>query len=90
MVIYKLEIEIIGDDWDDVEYYFFKTPEERENFKEQYERENVDKTGRHKYIPTISSIHYYFEDNDFDNLKDIITISQYEELFNTEINPIVY
>lgn len=86
MIIWKLEIEITGDDWERTENYFFKTKDEAEVFKEHYEKSNTKDDG--SYIPTISSIGYYFEENDFNNLKDEMTILDYENLFNTELKPI--
>ena len=83
MIIWKLEIDIIGDDWERTENYFFKTQDEAKAFKEHYERTNTKADG--SYIPNISSIAYYFEENDFNNLKDEMTISQYEDLFNTNL-----
>ena len=61
MIIWKLEIEIIGDDWENTEKYFFKTIEETKAFQEKYEKGHTKDDG--SYIPTISSIEYYFEEN---------------------------
>ena len=83
MIICKLQIDIFGDDWERTENYFFKTQDEAKAFKEQYERANTKDDG--SYIPTICSIDYYFEENDFNNLKNEMTISQYEDLFNTNL-----
>ena len=85
MIIWKLEINIQGDDWENTENYFFKTKDEAEAFKVQYEKEHTKDDG--SYIPNISSIAYYFEENDFNNLKDEMTISDYENLFNTKLKP---
>ena len=85
MIIWKLEIEITGDDWENTEKYFFKTIEETKTFQEKYEKEHTKDDG--SYIPTISSIEYYFEENDFNNLKDEMTILDYENLFNTKLKP---
>ena len=85
MIIWKLEIEITGDDWENTEKYFFKTIEETKTFQEKYEKEHTKDDG--SYIPTISSIEYYFEENDFNNLKDEMTILDYESLFNTKLKP---
>lgn len=82
MIIYKLEIEIIGDDWERTEYYFFKSYDEREKFKKVYEKVHT-KNG--EYVPTISSIHYFDEDTVYEKIKDEITISQYEKLFNCKV-----
>ena len=85
MIIWKLEIEITGDDWENTEKHFFKTNDEAKVFKELYEKEHTKDDG--SYIPNISSIAYYFEENDFNNLKDEMTISDYENLFNTKLKP---
>ena len=85
MIIWKLEINIQGDDWENTEKHFFKTNDEAKVFKELYEKEHTKNDG--SYIPNISSIAYYFEENDFNNLKDEMTISDYENLFNTKLKP---
>ena len=59
MIIWKLEIEITGDDWENTEKYFFKTNDEAKAFKELYEKEHTNPDG--SYVPTISCIEYYFE-----------------------------
>ena len=81
-IIYKLEIEIIGNDWEDTEIYFFKTSDKLETFIKEYDQQHT-KNG--KYIPTISSIHYHGEDTIFEREKYIMTISQYEELFGVKL-----
>lgn len=86
MLIYKLEVEIIGDDWERTEFYFFKSYDEREEFKKEYEKVYT-KNG--EYIPTISSIHYFNEDTVYERVKYEMTISQYEKLFNTKIEPMI-
>lgn len=85
MIIWKLEIDIQGDDWERTEKYFFKTQDDAEAFKEEYDRVNTKADG--SYIPTIRSIDYYFEENDFNNLKNEMTIADYESLFNTKLKP---
>lgn len=85
MIICKLEIDIQGDDWERTEKYFFKTNDEAEAFQKEYEKEHTRTDG--SYIPTISSIDYYYEENDFNNLKDEMTIADYELLFNTKLKP---
>lgn len=85
MIICKLQIDIFGDDWENTENYFFKTKADAEAFKEQYERTNIKADG--SYIPNIHSIDYYFEENDFNNLKNEMTIADYERLFDTTIKP---
>lgn len=82
MLIYKLEVDITGDDWERKETYFFKSYDEREEFKKKYEKEHI-KNG--EYIPTISSIHYYNEDTVFEQVKNEMTIEQYENIFNTNL-----
>lgn len=82
MLIYKLEVEITGNDWERTEYYFFKSYDEREEFKKKYKKEHI-KNG--EYIPTISSIHCFDEDIVYEQIKDEMTISQYEDLFNTNL-----
>lgn len=85
MIIWKLEIDIQGDDWDSTEKYFFKTIDETREFQKEYEKKHTKDDG--SYIPTISSICYYYEENDFNNLKNEMTVSDYEELFNTTLQP---
>ena len=84
MLIYKLEVEITGDDWERTEFYFFKSYDEREEFKKEYEKEHT-KNG--EYIPNIISICYWEKDTVYEKVKDSMTIDQYEELFHTELKP---
>lgn len=83
MLIYKLEVEITGDDWERTEFYFFKSYDERENFKKKHKEEHHNKNG--EYIPNITSIYYWEEDNVYENIKSEMTINQYEDLFNTNL-----
>ena len=69
MLIYKLEVEITGNDWERTEYYFFKSYDEREEFKKKYKKEHI-KNG--EYIPTISSIHCFDEDTVFNTFNSLI------------------
>ena len=85
MIICKLEIDITGNDWERIEKYFFKTEDEAKSFKVEYEKEHTRADG--SYIPTISSIDYYYEENDYKNLKNEMTILDYENLFNTKLKP---
>ncbi len=82
MLIYKLEVEITGDDWERTEFYFFKSYDEREEFKNKYKK---DHTKNGEYIPNITSICYWEEDNVYENIKSEMTIDQYEDLFNTNL-----
>lgn len=82
MLIYKLEIEITGNDWERTEYYFFKSYDEREEFKKKYEK---DHTKNGEYVLNISNICYWEEENDYENIKSEMTIDQYEDLFNTNL-----
>lgn len=82
MLIYKLEVEITGDDWERTEFYFFKSYDEREKFKNKYKK---DHTKNGEYIPNITSICYWEEDNVYENIKSEMTINQYEDLFNTNL-----
>lgn len=82
MLIYKLEVNITGDDWERDETYFFKSYDEREEFKKEYKK---NYTKDDEYIPTISSICCWDEDTVYERIKDEMTISQYEELFNTNL-----
>lgn len=82
MLIYKLEVEITGDDWERTEFYFFKSYDEREVFKNKYKK---DHTKNGEYIPNITSICYWEEDNVYENIKSEMTINQYEDLFNTNL-----
>lgn len=82
MLIYKLEIEITGNDWERTECYFFKSYDEREEFKNKYKK---DHTKNGEYIQNITSICYWEEDNVYENIKSEMTIDQYEDLFNTNL-----
>ena len=45
MIIWKLEINIQGDDWENTEKYFFKTIEETKAFQEKYEKGHMKDDG---------------------------------------------
>ena len=81
MIIWKLEIEITGDDWENTEKYFFKTIEETKAFQEKYEKGHTKDDG--SYIPTISSITYYFEKNEFNNYKLVFNPVNKGTVYNT-------
>ena len=86
MTIYQLQIGVIGFEWDRLYHHFFKTAQERENFKEQYEKDNTGEDG--EYIPNVQAIYYSYSNKDFKSLKNTMTIAQYEQLFDTDIEPI--
>ena len=86
MTLYQLQIEVIGPDWDKLFHYFFKTPQEREKFKEQYEKDNTGEDG--EYIPNVQAIYYSYSNKDFESLKYTMTIAEYERMFDTKIEPI--
>ena len=86
MTLYQLQIEVVGSDWDNLYLYFFKTPQERERFKEQYEKDNTGEGG--EYIPNIQAIYYSYSNKDFESLKYTMTIAEYERMFDTKIEPI--
>ena len=73
MALYQLQIEVTGSDWDNLYHYFFKTPQERERFKEQYEKDNTGEDG--EYIPNVQVIYYSYSNKDFENLKSTMTDS---------------
>ena len=50
MIIWKLEIEIIGDDWENTEKYFFKTIKETKAFQEKYWNAGQDAQGVILYL----------------------------------------
>lgn len=82
MIIYKVEVETIGDDWQTYSNHFFLTYEETQTFIEHYEETHRKDD---EYIPTIKSIYYYTDSNDFEKYKHQMSISDYENLFNKTI-----
>lgn len=83
MIIWRLEIETQSGNWKHTENYFFKTKDEAEAFRDY----KISRKENDSYIPNNCSIKYYFEENDFNNLKNKMTIADYEALFNTKLKP---
>lgn len=83
MTIYEVEVYFYGLDWESFERFWFLSTEDAESFKESYHKEHLDDDGN--YIPTIKSISFYINPHKYDDVKHILTISDYEYLFNTTI-----
>ena len=84
MTLYILDIQItIEYEFDERETHFFLTPEDRDSYRESYLKGHTREDG--KYIPNINSIDFYEREHDFEDVKDEMTIEQFEELFNVRL-----
>lgn len=81
MLIYKLEVDVIGDDWKNKEEYLFTSYDERELFKKEYKNQN----SRNSIYSNNTEYCFYDETVSFEEAKNTMTISQYEKLFNTNL-----
>lgn len=70
----KMTFESWGFDWDETEVFFFKSKKDAEMLQ--------------KEIEAIRSCHkrFYIEEVSFDEMKDEITVSDFEELFGIVVN----
>lgn len=63
--------------------HWFKTLKELMEFKDNYEMERRDKLG--KYVSNFWKINYDYEVYDYEEIKDELTIAEYEQLFGTNV-----
>lgn len=83
MNIYKLTIdEYIEHEFKNTIICFYRTKEEMEHDHDLYKLKH---TRDGKWIPNITSVDFDFEELDFDDAKDEMTITQFEELFDTYV-----
>lgn len=81
MKYYRLGIHMqIEYEYEKDEVYFFRTLQEAENFKNEYDKINRGEDG--SYIPNIDFIEYNIDEVPYERLKSEITVSQFEEMFN--------
>lgn len=62
------------------ETHFFKTAQEAEDFKNEYDKEHKREDG--SYIPNIDFIDYDIDKVSYEEMKEEITVSQFEKMFN--------
>ena len=60
--------------------YFFRTVQEAEDFKNEYDKDHKREDG--SYIPNIDFIEYDIDEVSYERLKEEITVSQFEKMFN--------
>ena len=83
MNVCKLTVtKFIEYEYEQVEVRFYRTKDEMEQDRLSIETSN--KRGG-KWIPNITSIDFDFEELDFDDAKDEMTIEQFEDLFDTYV-----
>lgn len=83
MNYYRLSVYKIFEDADVDSYeeiYFFKTKQEAEDFKNEYDEERKRNDG--SYCRGIHSIYYDIDEVSYEEMKEEITVSQFEEIFN--------
>lgn len=83
MNVCKLTVtKFIEYEYEQVEVRFYRTKGEMEQDRLAIETSNK-RDG--KWIPNITSIDFDFEELDFDDAKDEMTITQFEDLFDTVV-----
>lgn len=68
------------------EVHFFKTAQEAEDFKNEYDEDHKKEDGT--YIPNIDFIEYDIDEIFYERMKEEITVSQFERMFNVVLYPL--
>lgn len=71
---FKLEVNTWSYDWENTEYYYFKTKSEAESYKKEM-------SDRYR-----GNIRFTINELTFDELKESITVSDFEELFGVTVD----
>ena len=88
MKIYILDIEkTIEYEFDKEETCFFLTPEDRANFREAYLKSHTREDG--SYIPNITSMRFYEREYEFADIKDEMSVEQFENLFGVNVDILI-
>lgn len=83
MKYYRLGIYMqIEYEYTQEETHFFKTAQEAEDFKNEYDKNN--KRGG-SYIPNIDFIEYDIDEVSYEEMKEEITVSEFERMFDIVI-----
>lgn len=83
MNVCKLTVtKFIEYEYEQVEVHFYRTKDEMEQDRLAIEASNK-RDG--KWIPNITSVDFDFEEIDFEDAKDEMTIAQFEDLFDTVV-----
>lgn len=81
MGYYRLGIYMqIEYEYTEEEVHFFKTAQEAEDFKNEYDEDYKREDG--SYIPNIDFIEYDIDEVSYEEMKGEITVSQFEKMFN--------
>lgn len=81
MNYYRLGIyKQIEYEYEHEEVHFFKTKQEAENYKNEYDEYHKKEDG--SYIPNIDFIDYDIDEVSYEKMKEEITVSQFERMFN--------
>lgn len=84
MNYYRLGIYMqIEYEYTENEAYFFKTAQEAEDFKNEYDGDHKRKDG--SYIPNINFIEYDIDEVSYEEMKEEITVYQFEKMFNVRL-----
>ena len=84
MSYYRLGIYTqIEYEYEQEEVYFFRTKQEAEDFKNEYDEDHKREDG--SYIPNIDFIEYDIDEISYEEMKREITVSQFEKMFNTTL-----
>lgn len=83
MKLHKMTVtKFIEYEYEIVDKYFYRAESEMYHDKFEIER-NYKRDG--KWIPNITSVDFDFEEIDFEDAKDEMTIAQFEDLFDTVV-----
>lgn len=84
MSYYRLGIYTqIEYEYEQEEVYFFRTKQEAEDFKNEYDEDHKREDG--SYIPNIDFIEYDIDEISYEEMKREIPVSQFEKMFNTTL-----
>jgi hypothetical protein len=88
MKIYRLAVDkTIEYEYDREDLYYFFTKEAREVKQEELKQQYIREDG--SYLPNITSLHFYDSEYEFEQLKDEMTIEQFEGLFGVNVNALI-
>ena len=84
MNYYRLGIYMqIEYEYDENEVYFFRTAKEAEDFKNEYDKDHRREDD--SYVPNIDFIEYDIDEVSYEEMKEEITVSQFERMFNVTL-----
>lgn len=73
---YVIEYTEWGEDWEEMKYFFFLTEKERSEYADELKITDTDE----------DNYRISFNEISFEKMKEIITVEEFEELFDITIN----